>query len=77
MNNPKLQQEKNIQRQIESRKMVGPEFCPKYGEVLVGYVPETRELVCNSCIFNKKLQNVRFISMVCKELKVEYNKAFN
>lgn len=57
--------------------MVGPEFCPKYGEVFVGYVPETRELVCNSAIFNRKLQNVRFISMVCKELKAEYNKAFN
>ena len=59
---------------FEQKKKTGPEFCPKTNERLVGFI--NREMVCNTCIFEKKLENVKFVALVCKELKAEYNAVF-
>ena len=56
---------------------MGPEFCQNCNEINVGFIHDTREIVCNNCIFKKKLQGVRFITLVCKDLRTEFNKTFN
>ena len=52
----------------------GPNFCPKYQEPYVGYCEG--ELVCNSMIYEKKLQSVKFLAIVSKELKGEFGDKF-
>jgi len=42
----------------------------------VGYIESSRELVCNVCIFQKKLTAVKFTALVSKELRGEFNEAF-
>lgn len=49
---------------------VGPEFCTKHKEANVGMLKDDKqEIVCNTCIFEKKLNDVRFTALVSKELK--------
>ena len=56
--------------------MNGPEFCLRHNEANVGMVPNTKEIVCNSCIFEKKLMAVKFTALVSKELRTQFNEAF-
>ena len=42
----------------------------------VGFLDNTREVVCNTCIFEKKLTAVKFTALVSKELRNEFNTAF-
>jgi len=42
----------------------------------VGYLENSREVVCNVCIFEKKLMAVKFTALVSKELRAEFNAAF-
>ena len=56
--------------------MNAAEFCGKCGEANTGYIESTREIVCNKCIFEKKLTAVKFTALVTKELRTEYNTAF-
>ena len=42
----------------------------------MGYLATTREIVCNTCIFEKKLMAVKFTALVSKELRNEFNQAF-
>ena len=48
------------------KQVVGKqEFC-QHNSRYVGYLPGSRELVCNSDIFDKKLMAVKFTALVCK-----------
>ena len=42
----------------------------------MGYLENSREVVCNVCIFEKKLMAVKFTALVSKELRAEFNAAF-
>lgn len=53
------------------------ERCPVTGEVIVGYIPETGRMVCNTCIYNEKLEKIKFIALVSKELNFKFQHAFN
>jgi len=66
----------NQQRHLmyEQKRKTGPEFCVKHHEANVGFV--NREVVCNTCIFEKKLEQVKFVALMSKELRAEYNAAF-
>lgn len=59
------------------RKMTGPEYCTRHAEPNVGFLDNSREIVCNTCIFEKKLMSVKFTALVSKELRAEFNAAFN
>jgi hypothetical protein len=53
----------------------GPEYCPRHNEANVGYIEEgsqAKEIVCNTCIFEKKLNAVKFTALVSKELKAQF-----
>ena len=57
---------------------VGPEFCAKHKEANVGMLKDDKqEIVCNTCIFEKKLMGLKFTSLVSKDLRGEFNSAFN
>lgn len=66
-----------LQRQINARKENGPEYCNKHGEPNGGYSENTGQTVCNTCIFEKKLQAVKFTALVSKDLRNEFNTAFS
>ena len=60
MRQSKLTQEQQTEvarkkKDIEARKAMKPEYCPMHNEAIVGYIEGTSELVCNTCIFKKKL----------------------
>lgn len=61
--------------QYEQKKKSGPEFCQKHNEANVGFI--NREIVCNTCIFEKKLEQVKFVALMGKELKAEFNAVFD
>ena len=56
------------------RQVVGKQ---EHNSRFVGYLPTQRELVTNSDIFDKKLMAVKFTALVCKQLRTDYNHAFN
>ena len=58
------------QQQAPPPRRTGPEFCPRFNEPYVGV--SNGELVCNSTIYEKKLQSVKFVALVSKELKAEF-----
>lgn len=43
----------------------------------MGYCEASGEQVCNMCIFSRKLQGVKYTALVCKDLRNEFNAAFN
>ena len=63
-------------KDIEARKAMKPEYCPKTGEAIVGYIEDTGELVCNTCIFKRQLQKVKYTALVSRDLRGEFNGAF-
>lgn len=44
-------------------------MCLKHGEANVGWNEVTKEIVCNSCIYEKKLGSLKFTALVSRELK--------
>ena len=81
MRQSKLTQEQQTEvarkkKDIEARKAMKPEYCPKTGEAIVGYIEDSGELVCNTCIFKKKLQKVKFTALVSRDLRSEFNGTF-
>lgn len=53
------------------------ERCKGHGEVIVGYLQETGRMVCNMCIYQEKLEKIKFIALVSKELNFKFQTAFN
>jgi len=53
------------------------ERCTKHGEINVGYIQETDQVVCNKCIYDDKLEKIKFIALVSKELNFKFQQAFN
>jgi hypothetical protein len=49
-----------------------PEFCAKHNEANVGFCAERKEVVCNTCIFEKQMINVKFTALVTKQLRSEF-----
>ena len=48
------------------------ERCPKHGEINVGYLLESGRVVCNKCIYEEKLEKIKFIALVSKELNSKF-----
>jgi hypothetical protein len=48
------------------------ERCKKHGEINVGYIAETDQIVCNQCIYQDKLEKIKFIALVSKELNYKF-----
>ena len=65
------------QRKQVMQAAVGPEYCRRHQEPTVGYCDASGDIVCNTCIFEKKLDAVRFTALVSKDLRVEFNANFN
>jgi hypothetical protein len=59
---------------FEQKRKTGPEFCTKHNEANVGFI--NRDIVCNTCIFEKKLEQVKFVALMSKDLRAEFNAAF-
>ena len=52
------------------------ELCVKHGETNVAYNEKTKEIYCNSCIFEKKVSELKFTAIVVKELKEKFAREF-
>jgi hypothetical protein len=52
------------------------EYCVRHNEPNVGFCPDQKQLVCNTCIFEKSLMNVKFTALVSKQLKGEFQQTF-
>jgi len=57
----------NAMNKADIKRHNGMEYCSKHHEANVGFVD--REIVCNTCIFEKKLMAVKFTALVSKELR--------
>ena len=44
---------------------------------MVGYVQESGRMVCNTCIYQEKMEKIKFIALVGKELNFKFMHAFN
>ena len=53
------------------------EFCTRHSEQNVGYVPTSKQIVCNQCIYQSKAQNVEFSALICKKLTADYSKSLD
>lgn len=73
------QGQKKATAQMQTAPRSGPEYCPRHNEANVGYIEEgsqAKEIVCNTCIFEKKLNAVKFTALVSKELKAQFAQQF-
>lgn len=52
------------------------EMCSRHGEANVGWNETTGEVVCNTCIYEKKLNKLKFTALMSKELKDSFEKSF-
>lgn len=52
------------------------ERCAKHSEINVGYLTESSRVVCNKCIYEEKLDKIKFIALVSKELNTKFQQAF-
>lgn len=64
-------------QQAQQRMIANEERCAKHGEINVGYIQETEKVVCNKCIYEEKLEKIKFIALVSKELNFKFQQAFN
>ena len=73
----------NKLRLLESRRKAilaasDQEYCKVHrNELTVGFCEATNDIVCNTCIFEKKLTSVKFTALVSKDLRTEFNAEFN
>lgn len=52
------------------------EICLKHNETNVGFNEKTKEIFCNTCIFERKVNELKFTAIVVKEIKDRFTKEF-